>query len=83
MEETKPLDSDLCRQVELEIIYRLYKFSTTSEDIFLTVVSMAVERDSIHSVSKQYHDVACETSLRCHLKKLICIQKYSIPIDRF
>jgi putative transposase len=66
----KPLDSDLCRQVELEIISRLYKFSTTSEDIFRTVVSMTVKRDSIHSVSKQYHDVACETSLRYHLKKL-------------
>jgi len=42
----------------------------TSEDIFRTVVSMAVDNNSVHSVSKQYQDVACETSLRYHLKKL-------------
>ena len=41
-----------------------------SEDIFRTVVSMAVDNNSVHSVSKQYQDVACETSLRYHLKKL-------------
>ena len=44
--------------------------SLTSEDIFLTVMSMSVEKNSVHSVSKQYHNVACETSLRYHLKKL-------------
>src|SRR5665647_3582064 len=44
--------------------------SLTSEDIFRTVVSMAVDYNSVHSASKQYHDVACETSLRYHLKKL-------------
>ena len=44
--------------------------SLTSEDIFRTVVSMAVDKNSVHSVSKQYQDVACETSLRHHLKKL-------------
>ena len=44
--------------------------SLTSEDIFRTVVSMAVDKNSVHSVSKQYQDVACETSLRYHLKKL-------------
>src|SRR5659263_659879 len=44
--------------------------SLTSEDIFRTVVSMAVDNNSVHSVSKQYQDVACETSLRYHLKKL-------------
>ena len=44
--------------------------SLTSEDIFRTVVSMAVNKNSVHSVSKQYQDVACETSLRYHLKKL-------------
>jgi putative transposase len=27
-------------------------------------------QNSVHSVSKQYQDVACETSLRYHLKKL-------------
>ena len=31
---------------------------------------MAVDKNSVHSVSKQYQDVACETSLRYHLKKL-------------
>ncbi|MGA9188570.1 MAG: hypothetical protein WB014_08445 [Methanosarcina sp.] len=31
---------------------------------------MAVNRNSVHSVTTQYQDVACETSLRCHLKKL-------------
>ena len=44
--------------------------SLTSEDIFLTVMSMSVDKNSVHSVSKQYHNVACETSLRYHLKKL-------------
>ena len=44
--------------------------SLTSEDIFRTVVSMAVDNNSVHSVSKQYQDVAGETSLRYHLKKL-------------
>jgi putative transposase len=44
--------------------------SLTSEDIFRTVVSMAVDKNSVHSVSKQYQYVACETSLRYHLKKL-------------
>src|SRR5665811_545257 len=31
---------------------------------------MAVDKNSVHSVSKQYQDVACETSLRYNLKKL-------------
>ena len=44
--------------------------SLTSEDIFRTVVSMAVDKNSVHSVSKHYQDVACETSLQYHLKKL-------------
>jgi putative transposase len=44
--------------------------SLTSEDIFRIVLSMAVDKNSVHSVSKQYQDVACETSLRYHLKKL-------------
>ena len=44
--------------------------SLTSEDIFRTAVSMAVNRNSIHSVTTQYQDIACETSLRYHLKKL-------------
>ncbi|WP_229391959.1 ISH3 family transposase [Methanosarcina sp. DH2] len=44
--------------------------SLTSEDIIRTVVSLAVDKSSVHSVSKQYSAVACETSLRYHLKKL-------------
>jgi putative transposase len=44
--------------------------SLTSEDIFRTFLSMAVDKNSVHSVSKHYQDVACETSLRYHLKKL-------------
>jgi len=44
--------------------------SLTSEDIFRTVVNMAVNKTSVHSVSKHYQDVACETSLLYHLKKL-------------
>jgi putative transposase len=31
---------------------------------------MSVNRNSVHSVTAQYQDVACETSLRYHLKKL-------------
>ena len=45
--------------------------SLTSNDIFHTVVSMSVENSSVHSISKHYLNVACETSLRYHLKKLI------------
>ena len=44
--------------------------SLTCEGIFRTVVNMSVNKNSVHSVSKQYQDVACETSLRYHLKKL-------------
>lgn len=44
--------------------------SLTSEDVIRTVVSLAVDKNSVHSVSKQYSAVACETSLRYHLKKL-------------
>jgi putative transposase len=44
--------------------------SLTCEDIFRTAVNMSVNKNSVHSVSKQYQDVACETSLRYHLRKL-------------
>ena len=44
--------------------------SLTCEDIFRTVVNMAVNKISVHSVSKHYQNVACETSLLYHLKKL-------------
>ncbi len=42
--------------------------SLTCEDIF-TVENMAVNKTSVHSVSKQYENVARETSIRYHLKK--------------
>ena len=44
--------------------------SLTSKDIFQTAISMAVNKNSIHSVQKRYENVPCETSLRHHLKKL-------------
>ena len=44
--------------------------SLTCEDIFRTAVNMSVNKNSVHSVSRQYQDVACETSLRYHLRKL-------------
>jgi len=44
--------------------------SLTCEDVFRTVISMSVNRNSVHSVTSRYQDVACETSLRYHLKKL-------------
>jgi IS4 transposase len=44
--------------------------SLTCEDIFRTIVNMAVNKTSVHSVSKHYKNVACETSLLLHLKKL-------------
>jgi putative transposase len=42
--------------------------SLTCEDIFRTVVNMAVNKISVHSVSKHYQNVACETSLLYYLK---------------
>src|SRR5665648_829950 len=45
--------------------------SSAASDVYKRqVVSMAVDNNSVYSVSKQYQDVACETSLRYHLKKL-------------
>jgi len=44
--------------------------SLTCKDIFQTAISMAVNKNSIHSVQKRYEKVPCETSLRHHLKKL-------------
>src|SRR5512139_570519 len=44
--------------------------SLTCEDIFRTVVNMAVNKISVHSVSKHYQNVACETSLLYHRRKL-------------
>ena len=46
------------------------KGSLTGKDIFQTAISMAVNRNSIHSIQKRYEKVPCETSLRHHLKKL-------------
>lgn len=44
--------------------------SLTCENILRTVLNMAVNKHSVHFVSKQYKNVACETSLRHHLNKL-------------
>lgn len=44
--------------------------SLTSKEIFQTAISLAVNKNSIHSVQKRYEKVPCETSLRYHLKKL-------------
>ncbi len=44
--------------------------SLTRKEIFQTAISMAVNKNSIHSVQKRYEKVPCETSLRLHLKKL-------------
>jgi len=44
--------------------------SLTSEDVFRNVLSMAVNRNSVHSITTQYQDVACETSLLYRIKKL-------------
>jgi putative transposase len=41
----------------------------TSKDIFRTVESMSVDKSSVHSASKHYSAVVCETSLLYHLKK--------------
>ena len=44
--------------------------SLTSKDIFHTTISMAVDKNSIHSITKRYDEIPCETSIRYHLKKL-------------
>jgi len=44
--------------------------SLTSKDIFHTTISMAVDKNSIHSITKRYEKIPCETSIRYHLKKL-------------
>lgn len=42
----------------------------SSKDIFHTTISMAVDKNSIHSITKRYEKIPCETSIRYHLKKL-------------
>ncbi len=44
--------------------------SLTPKDIFYTAICMAVDNSSVHSASKHYLEIPCETSLRYHLKKL-------------
>ena len=44
--------------------------SLTSQDIFHATISMAVNTNSIHSITKRYEKIPCETSIRHHLKKL-------------
>ena len=40
------------------------------KDLFYTAICMAVNNSSVHSISKHYQEIPCETSLRYHLKKL-------------
>jgi putative transposase len=51
----------------LEIVIR---GKLSQQRIFETVVGMASNQDSIHSISHSLEDIPCETSLRHHLKKL-------------
>ena len=44
--------------------------SLTSKDIFHATITMAVDKNSIHSFTKRYDEIPCETSIRYHLKKL-------------
>ena len=44
--------------------------SLTLKDLFYTAICMAVDNSSVHSASKHYQEIPCETSLRYHLKKL-------------
>ena len=44
--------------------------SLTSKDLFHTTISMAIDKNSIHSIIKRYEKIPCETSIRYHLKKL-------------
>ncbi len=44
--------------------------SLTSKDIFHTIINMAIDKNSIHSITKKYEKIPCETSIRYHLKKL-------------
>jgi putative transposase len=44
--------------------------SLTCKDLFHTAVCMAVDNSSVHSISKHYQEVVCETSIRHHFKKL-------------
>jgi putative transposase len=44
--------------------------SLTCKDLFYAAICMAVENSSVHSMSKHYQEIPCETSTRYHLKKL-------------
>lgn len=42
----------------------------TCKNLFQAAICMTVENSSIHSISKHYHEIPCETSTRYHLRKL-------------
>ncbi|WP_292467663.1 ISH3 family transposase [Methanolobus sp.] len=44
--------------------------SLTCKDLFYAAICMAVDNSSIHSMSKHYQKISCETSTRHHLNKL-------------
>ncbi|WP_319506573.1 ISH3 family transposase [uncultured Methanolobus sp.] len=46
------------------------KGQLSSKDLFYTAICMAVDNSSVHSASKHYQEIPCETSLRYHLRKL-------------
>lgn len=43
--------------------------SFTSKDLFHGVICMAIGKNSIQSISKRYHKIPCETSLRYYIRK--------------
>jgi putative transposase len=44
--------------------------SLSSKELYYAAICMAVDNSSVHSASKHYQEIPCETSLRYHLKKL-------------
>lgn len=44
--------------------------SLISKNLFHAVIGMTTGKNSIHSLSKCYHKIPCEISLRYHLQKI-------------
>jgi hypothetical protein len=42
----------------------------SSNELYYAAICVAVDNSSVHSASKHYQEIPCETSLRYHLKKL-------------
>ncbi|MDN5310420.1 MAG: hypothetical protein PWP14_1814 [Methanolobus sp.] len=43
----------------------------SSKELFNAAICMAVDNSPVHSASKHYQEIPCETPLRYHFKKLI------------